>query len=220
MHPAEMDLQTFAQRYDKLAAMEGRDRAPEERELVARAQSGDSRAFQELMEQHLPQVWQVVWRVLRHQQDTEDVVQEVFLAAHRGLAAFRGESLLSTWLHRIAVNRALNHAGLASERMRRASTSLDTPAEEDDMDSTPGATLPSDGPSPLQELEMQELKRRLAWCMEKIPPLWRATLALREGESLNYEEIAQRMEIALGTVRSRLARARLALRRCVEGEAT
>jgi len=158
--------------------------------------------------------------VLRHQQDTEDVVQEVFLAAHRGLAAFRGESLLSTWLHRIAVNRALNHASLASERMRRASTSLDTPAEEDDMDSTPGATLPSDGPSPLQELEMQELKRRLAWCMEKIPPLWRATLALREAESLNYEEIAQRMEIALGTVRSRLARARLALRRCVEGEAT
>ena len=88
------------------------------------------------------------------------------------------------------------------------------------MDSTPGATLPSDGPSPLQELEMQELKRRLAGCMEKIPPLWRATLALREGESLSYEEIAQRMEIALGTVRSRLARARLALRRCVEGEAT
>jgi RNA polymerase sigma-70 factor (ECF subfamily) len=215
-----MELQTFAQRYGKLAAMEGRDTAPQERELVARAQSGDSRAFQELMEHHLPQVWRVVWRVLRHQQDAEDVVQEVFLAAYRGLAGFRSESLLSTWLHRIAVNRALNHRNLAAERMRRASTSLDAPAEEDDMDGNPGAALPSEGPSPLQELESQELKRRLAWCMEKIPSLWRATLALREGESLSYEEIAQRMDIALGTVRSRLARARLALRRCVEREAT
>lgn len=215
-----MDLQTFAQQYGKLAPMEGRKSMPEERELVARAQSGDSRAFQELVDHHLPQVWRVVWRVLRHQQDTEDVVQEVFLAAHRGLANFRGESLLSTWLHRIAVNRALNHRSLAAERMRRASTSLDAAAEEEEMDGNPGATLPSEGPSPLQELEMQELKHRLARCLEKIPALWRATLALRDGESLSYEEIAQRMNVALGTVRSRLARARLALRRCVEGEVT
>lgn len=213
-------MQTLGRQCGKLGAMDGRTEAQDERDLVARAQRGDSRAFQQLLERHLPQVWQVVWRVLRHQQDTEDVVQEVFLAVHRGLAGFRCESLLSTWLHRIAVNRALNHRSLASERMRRASTSLDAPTETDGLDGYSAATFASPGPSPLQELERQELKRRLAWCMDKIPPLWRAMLALREGESLSYEQIAQHMEIALGTVRSRLARARLALRHCVKGEAT
>jgi RNA polymerase sigma-70 factor (ECF subfamily) len=194
------------------------DEATAEAQLVARAKEGDSRAFQALLESHMPQVWRVVWRVLRHQEDTEDVVQEVFLAAHRGLATFRSESRVSTWLHRIAVNRALNHRSLAAERMRRASSPLEPadPGEEDEMGHNPSATLASESPSPLQELEARELQQRLARCLEKLPTLWRATLALRDGESLRYEEIAQRMNIALGTVRSRLARARLALRRCIE----
>jgi RNA polymerase sigma-70 factor (ECF subfamily) len=87
---------------------------------------------------------------------------------------------------------------------------------EEEMNRNPGATLASESPSPLQELEARELHRRVARCLEKLPALWRATLALRDGESLRYEEIAERMNIALGTVRSRLARARMALRRCIE----
>ncbi|MGD8377665.1 MAG: sigma-70 family RNA polymerase sigma factor, partial [Acidobacteriota bacterium] len=154
-------------------------------------------------------------------EDTEDVVQEVFLAAHRALPAYRGESRLSTWLHRIAVNRALNFRERAAEKMRRASQSADDPpgaAEEGTV--LPFPALASDGPSPLQELEAKELRRRLADCLKKLPAAWRAALALRDGESLPYEEIARTLEIALGTVRSRLARARLALRRCVEGGTT
>lgn len=174
------------------------------------------------MDAHLPQVWRVVWRILRHREDTEDVVQEVFLSAHRSLEKFRAESLLSTWLHRIAVNRALNYRNLSAEQMRHASESLDGPEPDQAEGSreTAGTRLPATSPSPLQELERKELERRVAECMKTIPPLWRAVLGLRDGESLSYEEIAARMEIALGTVRSRLARARLALRRCVEGEAS
>ena len=81
-------------------------------------------------------------------------------------------------------------------------------------------TVASDAPSPLQELEMKELKRRLVDCMKKLPAAWRAVLALRDGETVPYEEIATSLGVALGTVRSRLARARLSLRRCVEGEAS
>ena len=187
--------------------------------LVERARRGDRQAFRELMEAHMPQVWRVVWRILRHREDTEDVVQEVFLAAHQALGEYRGDSRLSTWLHRIAVNRALNHRERAAERMRRASRPLEGPADdEDDSPVVAFPTLASTGPSPLQELEMKELKRRLVDCMKKMPSAWRAVLALRDGESLAYDEIARALGVALGTVRSRLARARLSLRHCVEGE--
>ena len=176
-----------------------------ESDLVERARGGDRAAFDELVRTHLPQVWSVVWRILRHREDTEDVVQEVFLAAHRALDGYRGASRFSTWLHRIAVNRALNHRSLASERMRRASEPLEEEA--------------AGGSTPLRDLEMKDLRRRLADCLEKIPAAWRAILALRVDRALSYEEIAEMAGTALGTVRSRLARARLALRRCVEGEA-
>ena len=184
--------------------------------LVRRAVDGDRAAFEHLMEDALPRVWRVVWRILRHEQDTEDVVQEVFIAAHGALKDFRGEARFSTWLHRIAVNRALNHRGRVAERVRRASRPLEVAGEE--------APVPAHGappaPTPLQHLEMKELKRRLVECMEKLPPAWRAVVALRDGESRTYQEIAGALGTALGTVRSRLARARLSLRRCVEGSAS
>jgi RNA polymerase sigma-70 factor (ECF subfamily) len=202
-----------------LAAMRRREAVVpgDDAALVERARAGDREAFRALVESHLPQVWRVVWRILRHREDTEDVVQEVFLAAHSALGDYRGDARFSTWLHRIAVNRALHHHDRAAERLRRASRPLEEPAEDDGEDRV--VTFPAlaaGGLSPLQELEMKELKRRLAECLEKLPAAWRAALALRDGESLPYEEIARGLGIALGTVRSRLARARLSLRRCIE----
>ncbi len=195
----------------------------EERRLVDRARGGDREAFDRLVLAHLNRVWRVVWRVLRHRQDTEDVVQEVFLAAYQALPGFRGDSRLSTWLQRIAVTRALNHLDRAAEKMRRASLPL--PGAEDDPDGAVGQEPAAAGvspvtspiPSPLQALEAKELRRRLADCLARLPAAWRAAIALRDGDSRSYEEMAQVLGIALGTVRSRLARARIALRRCVEG---
>jgi RNA polymerase sigma-70 factor, ECF subfamily len=219
-------MQTFASHRGMLSAVTRRDTAtsrganePEpveppataEADLVARARRGEAAAFEEIVRLHLPRVWAVVWRMLRQHEDSEDVVQEVFLAAHQGLAGFRGEARLSTWLHRIAVTRALNHRDRAVERASRASRPLDE-------DLVAPATGAGGSGSPLQALQADELQRRLAGCLDKLPRPFRAILTLRDVDELPYEAIAATLGIALGTVRSRLARARLALRQCVSGE--
>lgn len=216
-------MRTFWSVRGMLGTMESRSMAvePDEAALIERARGGDRAAFDALVEAHLTRIWNVVWRILRHREDTEDVVQEVFLTAYRALPDFRGEAKLSTWLQRIAVTRALNHVDRAAEKLRRASRSLDeTPDWSDDgTGSTRPAPEPqSTAPSPLQALEASELRQRLAECLGRLPAVWRAVLALRDTEEHSYEQIATMLRIALGTVRSRLARARMALRRCVEGE--
>ena len=195
------------------ASPAGEEAAPAaaEAELVARARRGDRNAFDDLMRLHLPRVWAVVWRMVRQREDTEDVVQEVFLTAYRGLAEFRGEARLSTWLHRIAVTRALNHLERAEERASRARVELD-----DVLDALPAAAGP--GGSPLQALQAGELQRRLSDCLGRMPAAFRSILSLRDVDDTPYEGIAAALGIALGTVRSRLARARLALRQCLNGE--
>lgn len=203
-----------------MRAMTPPDGGTDEDELVRRARDGDRRAFDRLVHLHVPQVWATVWRMLRHREDTEDVVQDVFVTAHRSISGFRGESKFSTWLHRIATTRALNHLERAEEKLRRASTPLE--AEEDDR---PGATavgaaaLTASGASPLQALEAKELMNHLVECVKLLPVAWRAVLALRDGEGMSYERIAEALRIELGTVRSRLARARTSLKDCVERRA-
>jgi len=201
--------------------------------LVLRAQRGDEAAFAQLMDRHLDRVWALVWRVMRHHEDTEDVVQDAFLAAWRALPGFRGDARFSTWLQTIAVSRALNYRARAAERVRRASAPFAAPGHPAieaartvgrgaAPSGVPSSGEPADdrpGSSPLRLLESAELRLRLTACLEKLPPEWRAVLALREGEaSLSYAEIAATLGLASGTVRSRLARARLSLRDCVEGE--
>ena len=204
---------------------EARDRADSrpavcDDDLIRRARDGDRQAFAPIVEAHMAQVWSVVWRILRHREDTEDVVQEVFLTAFKSLHAFRGESRLSSWLHRIAVTRALNHLDRSEEKIRRASETLEEgPAPE--AERMMARTVEAQGvrpaaPSPLQALEAGEIRRRLAECLRKLPGAWRAVLALRDVDRTSYEEIARLSGIALGTVRSRLARARVALRSCME----
>ncbi len=187
--------------------------------LLDRARAGDRLAFDRIVEIHLPQVWKVVWRIVRHREDTEDVVQEVFLTAYRSMADFRGEAQLSSWLHRIAVTRALNHLDRAEERLRRAAEPLEVEVGDGPRGLATEVERAAAGAflSPLEALEEKELKRRLASCLEKLPGAFRAVLALRDAESLSYERIAEALGIQLGTVRSRLARARLQLRDCVEG---
>ena len=192
--------------------------------LLVRARAGDRDAFALLITAHLDRVWGVVWRVLRHHEDTEDVVQEVFLSAWQALPGFRGEARLSTWLQTIAVSRALNHRGRASEKVRRASIALEAPMAEGTDGAAGGAAGspafeppdPHPASSPLRSLEGLELRRRLAACLDKLPREWRAVLALREGAGESYDAMARTLGLALGTVRSRLARARLALKTCVE----
>jgi len=193
---------------------------PTETMLLDRARAGDREAFDRLVADHLPRVWGIVWRILRHREDTEDVVQDVFLAAYQGIGSFRGDARLATWLQRIAVTRSLNHLDRAAEKIRRASRSIEAAGGgSDDTAGDPPEMPAAPGPSPLQSLEAADLRRRLADCLSRLPGAWRAILALRDAEERSYEEIAALVGITMGTVRSRLARARIALRRCIEGEA-
>ena len=188
--------------------------------LVERARRGDREAFDLLVERHVQHVWAVVWRILRHHEDTEDVVQDVFLAAFQALPRYRGDARLSTWLHRIAVTRALNHLDRKEEKMRRALRSVEGVADRLESGADGPATwVLRETPSPLQALEADELLRRLAACLSRLPAAWRLVLTLRDVDARTYEEIAGLAGLALGTVRSRLSRARLALRQCVAGDA-
>lgn len=194
--------------------------ATDETPLIERARRGDREAFDHLVGRHLQHVWAVVWRILRHHEDTEDVVQEVFLTAFQSLPRYRGDALLSTWLHRIAVTRALNHLDRKEEKMRRALRSLESEPERPLFgDDTPPGWILQGSPTPLEALEAKELMRRLAACLSRLPGAWRLVLTLRDVDARSYEEIARLAGLALGTVRSRLSRARLALRQCVGGEA-
>src|SRR5262245_41603135 len=189
----------------------------DETPLIERARQGDREAFDHLVARHLQHVWAVVWRILRHHQDTEDVVQEVFLTAFRSLPRYRGEARLSTWLHRIAVTRALNHLDRKEEKMRRALGNLESaPEVPASGDGAEGWVLHG-SPTPLEALEAKELMLRLAECLSRLPGAWRLVLTLRDVDARSYEEIARLAGLALGTVRSRLSRARLALRQCVGG---
>ncbi len=98
-----------------------------EDDLLRRARSGDRNAFDRLVERHLRAVWQVAWRLVRNADDAEDVAQETFLTAWRGIGEFRGDAAFATWLHRIATTRALNHLDRAAERMKRASRPIEGP---------------------------------------------------------------------------------------------
>ena len=200
------------------------ERTPEgdldEAPLVERARRGDREAFDLLVGRHLQHVFAVVWRILRHREDTEDVVQEVFLAAFQALPRYRGDSRLSTWLHRIAVTRALNHLDRKEEKMRRALRTLESAPERPPSGGDgPAGWTPHRSPTPLEALEAEELMRRLAACLSRLPGTWRLVLTLRDVDARSYEEIARLAGLALGTVRSRLSRARLALRECVGGDA-
>lgn len=197
----------------RAAASAGNDEL-EERRLLAAARRGEREAFDRLVELHLPAVWRVAWRVVRHRQDAEDVVQETFVTAWRSLDSFRGDAKLSSWLHRIAVTRALNHLDRRAVRVERASDVLDPVAEAGALPDVAGSAPAS----PIESLEAAELRGRLATCIESLPAEWRAVIALRDGEGMSYGQMARTLGVAVGTVRSRLSRARLALRECLRRE--
>ena len=173
-----------------------------ETELVRKARDGDRRAFDRLVELHLPQVWATVWRVLRHHEDTEDVVQEVFVTAHRALSGFRGDAKLSTWIFRISKNHCINRLKYLKRRGRGRS---DNYAEANEL-----AINDSVG-APVKPDEVLEASREREWVHRAIAELaedQRMLVALRDIEGLSYEEIVEITELPEGTVKSRLHRAR------------
>ncbi len=183
-----------------------------DRVLVERFKNGDEAAFSEMIERYRGRIYGLVNQMLRNQQDAEEVTQDAFIRAHRGLASFRGDSAFSTWLYQIATNLARNRYWYWWRRKRDKTVSFDQPLGDDDS-GTLAEIFPADIESPDDIAVTQEFSDGIAECMDKLGDKHREILVLRNVQDHSYEEIAQILKISVGTVKSRIARARGALRK-------
>ncbi|NQZ86821.1 MAG: RNA polymerase sigma factor RpoE [Colwellia sp.] len=178
-----------------------------DQELVERVQRGDKNAFNLLVTKYQHKVANLVSRYVKNQSDVPDIVQEAFIKAYRALANFRGDSAFYTWLYRIAVNCAKNHT-VASNRKPPGS---DIDVEDAEIYDS-GEAL-RENASPEKLLLTNEIKKVIFDTIEQLPEDLRTAINLRELEGLSYEEIAHIMDCPVGTVRSRIFRARDAVDR-------
>ena len=174
-------------------------------ELVARVQRGDSKAFDLLVRKYQHRIVALIGRYVSDWSECQDVAQEAFMRAYRALGNFRGDAQFYTWLHRIAVNTAKNH--LVANGRRPPTDDIDV-ADAEQYDS--GIRL-RDNDTPERELMRQQMEQTVMRAVEALPEELRAAITLREVEGLSYEEIAARMACPIGTVRSRIFRAREAI---------
>jgi RNA polymerase sigma-70 factor (ECF subfamily) len=180
-------------------------------ELVRRFNAGDETAFVEIFGRYRDKMFAVALSLLRNHADAEEISQDTFVRAHRGLAQFRGESSLSTWLHRIAVNLARNRYWYFHRRHRQDSNSLDCTLSADSR-ATFADLIASAAPDPARLAAADEFTVCVNACMEKLSASHREILTLRNRLDHSYEQIGAQLGITLGTVKSRVARAREALR--------
>ncbi|GAB6049665.1 RNA polymerase sigma factor RpoE [Hydrogenophilus islandicus] len=177
--------------------------------LVARVQAGDRAAFGLLVEKYRRRVERLIGRLVRDAAEVEDLAQEAFIKAYRAIDSFRGESAFYTWLYRIALNTAKNH--LMSAKREVATTSAT--AENDEGESVDLLEGQGSDETPERLLLTQEIARTVEAAMAELPEELRTAIQLRELDGLSYEEIAETMGCPIGTVRSRIFRAREAIAR-------
>jgi RNA polymerase sigma-70 factor (ECF subfamily) len=179
---------------------------PDEAALVARVAAGDREAFEALVVRYQHRIYGFCLRMVGDAGEAEDLAQEVFLAFHRHAGDFRGESALSTWLFRIARNHAINRIKHLERRGRSASRSLEALAEE-----SPGALAEPDAVSAEERLASAETARAVQEAIGALGEEHRTVVVLRDLDELSYEEIAEITGLPVGTVKSRIHRARAAL---------
>ena len=176
-----------------------------DQKLVVRVQKGDKKAFDVLVLKYQHKVIKVIMRYVRDPSEAMDVAQEAFLKAYRALPRFRGDSAFYTGLYRIAINTAKNH--LVAARRRPLDYDLD-PQDPDQYDMQGRL---SDGDTPEGLVLSEEIKETVNRAIQNLPEDLRTAIILREVEGMSYDEIAQTMECPVGTVRSRIFRAREAI---------
>jgi len=180
----------------------------DDRQLIAECLNGDPTAFGVLVRRHQDRLFNTVYRMVGNAEDAQDVVQEAFLSAFQSLEGFKGDSLFFTWLYRIAVNTAISY-----KRKKRLALSLDI-GKNGEQAIDPHD--PSDQSRPGYALEQVEQGRRIQLALNRLSPEHRAVLILKDMEGQKYEAMAEILQVPIGTIRSRLHRARLELRDLLE----
>ena len=174
-----------------------------EQELVQAAAGGDTEAFAQLVRTYENKIYSLAFRMCGSADDASDIAQEAFLAAWRGLPSFRGDSGFATWIYRLTSNAAIDY--LRRQKKQRGDMSLD--------DEELGLDAVDTGPGPQDAAERTEVRSVVAAGLQELSEGHRQVLVLREIQGLSYEEIADVLEVDLGTVKSRISRARSALRK-------
>lgn len=178
--------------------------------LINACLEGDSAAFGILVLRYQARLYNTVYRLTDNAEDAQDVVQEAFLHAYQALGSFKGDSLFFTWLYRIAVNTAIS-----LKRKRRVVLSIDgAPYGEQGVEPIDPSELTRPGHSVEQQEQVQKVRRALA----RMSPEHKAVLVMKDMEEKKYEDIAEVLQVPIGTIRSRLHRARLELRELLERE--
>jgi len=179
--------------------------------LLTRFSGGDESAFTEIVNRYRAKIFSLTLNLLHNAADAEEITQDTFIRAYRGLARFRGESSLSTWLYRIALNLARNRYWYFFRRRRQNWVSLDRPLN-DESQATLADLVAATDHDPAQEAVTGEFTSLIATCMDRLDQKHREILIMRNVLDLSYEEIARTLGINVGTVKSRIARAREYLR--------
>ena len=179
--------------------------------LIERIKNGDNAAYDDMVSRYWDRIFARVHHLLKNQQDAEEVTQDAFIRAHRGLENFRGDASFSTWLYQIATNLAHNRYWYWFRRKRDFSVSLDQPLAID-VDLTLENVMPIEGETPSEAAVTQEFVDRVAECMNHLGEKHREVLTLRNVQNMSYDAIARELDISVGTVKSRIARARDSLR--------
>lgn len=182
-----------------------------------RARQGDLDAYNQLVIKYQERIFAKVFSMLRNSQDAEEITQDTFIRAHRALSSFRGNASFSTWIYQIGTNLARNRYWYWRRRKRDESMSLDA-----DIGDDAGATLHdilSDGTQgPGHEAQHNEFVKKVSDCMEQLKPEHALILTMRNVQNMSYEDIADELGLSIGTVKSRINRAREALRELMGDE--
>jgi RNA polymerase sigma-70 factor (ECF subfamily) len=185
------------------------DVSAEDRRLIAECLKGRTTAFGELIRRYQDRLFNTVFRLVNNVEDAQDIVQESFLSAYQSLGEFKGDAQFFTWLYRIAVN-----AAMTMKRRRKAIVSIEARREESHGMVEP--LDPSEYSRPGRALEQVEEDHKIQMALQRLSPEHRAVLVLKDMEGQKYEEMAEILQVPVGTIRSRLHRARLELKALLE----
>jgi len=185
----------------------------EDVKAVLLCQKGDTDAFEVLVERHQKRMLNVAYRMLGDYEEACDVVQDAFLAAYRAIGSFRREARFSTWFYGIVVNHARNRIKQAQGRLRHETRSIDDPVEFKERSLQ--REVPDCGESAVEQLEKKEIEARVQECIRTLETEYREVLVLRDIQGFSYDEIGELLKLPDGTVKSRLFRARAAMKDCL-----